>query len=88
VLKRLLFIVLLIANTFVLSAQSERIISFHSDIEVDTSSAITIKESIKIYANGTVFKRGITRTIPIVSRDSLGKTVMLDYKILSVERDG
>ena len=87
-MKQLLFIVLLIANTFVLSAQSERIISFHSDIEVDTSSTITIKESIKIYANGTVFKRGITRTIPTVSRDSSGKKVMLDYKILSVERDG
>jgi len=87
-LKQLFFIVLLIINSFALSAQSERIISFHSDIEVDTSSTITVKESIKIYANGSIFKRGITRTIPTVSVDSSGKNVKLDYKILSVERDG
>ena len=87
-MKQLFFIVLLITNTFSLFSQSERVLSFHSDIEVDTSSTITVKESIKIYANGNVFKRGITRTIPTVSRDSSGRSVKLDYKILSVERDG
>ena len=69
-------------------SQSERILSFHSDIEVETSSLITVKEYIKIYANGTIFKRGITRTIPTVSADSSGKKVKLDFKVLSVERDG
>lgn len=87
-MKRLFFIVLLFANHLALFSQSERVLSFHSDIEVDTSSTITVKESIKIYANGSVFKRGITRTIPTVSVDSSGKRVKLDYKILSVERDG
>jgi len=87
-LKKLFFIALLITNTFSLFSQSERVLSFHSDIEVDTSSTITVKESIKIYANGSVFKRGITRTIPTVSVDSSGKSVKLDYKILSIERDG
>jgi hypothetical protein len=87
-LKQLLFIVLLITNTFALSAQPERVLSFHSEIEVDTSSTITVKEFIKIYANGTIFKRGITRSIPTVKADSSGKKVKLDYNILSVERDG
>jgi len=75
-------------NSFTVLSQSERILSFHSDIEVETSSIITVKEHIKIYANGTIFKRGITRTIPTVSADSLGKKVKLDFKVLSVERDG
>ena len=75
-------------NSFPLLSQSERILSFHSDIEVETSSIITVKEYIKIYANGTIFKRGITRTIPTVSTDSLGKKVKLDFKVLAVERDG
>jgi hypothetical protein len=87
-LKQLLFIVLLITNTFALSAQPERVLSFHSEIEIDTSSTITVKEFIKIYANGTIFKRGITRSIPTVKADSSGKKVKLDYNILSVERDG
>ena len=68
-------------------SQSERVLSFHSDIEIDTSSVITVKESIKIYATGAIFKRGITRTIPTERLDSLGKK-KLEYKILSVERDG
>jgi len=71
-----------------LFSQSERVLSFHADIKVDTSSVITIKESIKIYATGTVFKRGIRRTIPIERIDSSGKKSKLDYKILSVEKDG
>jgi len=71
-----------------LFSQSERVISFHSDIEVDTSSRITVKESIKVYANGNVFKRGITRTIPTQSIDDSGNKIKLNYKILSVERDG
>jgi uncharacterized membrane protein len=87
-LKQLFFVVLLITNSFALFSQSERILAFHSDIEVDTSSVITVKESIKIYANGTIFKRGITRTIPTTSADNLGKKVRLDFKILSVDKDG
>jgi uncharacterized membrane protein YgcG len=75
-------------NSFALLSQSERILSFHSDIEVETSSIITVKEYIKIYANGNIFKRGITRTVPTVSTDSSGKKVKLDFKVLSVERDG
>ncbi|WP_044397571.1 DUF2207 domain-containing protein [Lacinutrix sp. Hel_I_90] len=87
-MKQFFFIILLITSSFSLFAQSERVLSFHSDITVDTSSVITVKESIKIYATGTVFKRGITRSIPIERRDSLGLKNKLDYEILSVERDG
>jgi len=87
-LKQLICILLFFAGSIPLFGQSEKVISFHSDIVVDTSSTITVKESIKIYANGNIFKRGITRTIPTVSTDSSGKRVKLDYKILSVERDG
>jgi len=71
-----------------LFSQSERVLSFHSDIEVDTSSTITVKESIKVYANGNVFKRGITRTIPTQILDDSGNRINLNYKILSVQRDG
>ena len=87
-MKQLFFTILLITSSFSLFSQSERVLSFHSDIKVDTSSVITVKESIKIYATGTVFKRGIRRTIPIERIDSLGNKSKLDYKILSVEKDG
>jgi uncharacterized membrane protein len=64
------------------------VLSFHSDIVVDTSSTITVQESITIYANGTIFKRGITRTIPTIRVDSAGNNLRGDFKILSVEKDG
>ncbi|WP_298903602.1 DUF2207 domain-containing protein [uncultured Psychroserpens sp.] len=76
------------SNVFASFSQSERILSFHSDIEVDTSSTIIVDETIKIYAQGNIFKRGITRTIPTEGLDSLGQKVLFDFKILSVERDG
>ena len=87
-MKQLFFSLLIITNALSLFSQSERVLSFHSDIVVDTSSTITVQETIKIYANGTIFKRGITRTIPTQLVDDSGKRVKLDYKILSVERDG
>ena len=87
-LKQLFFLILLITSSFSLFSQSERVLSFHSDIKVDTSSVITVTESIKIYATGTIFKRGITRSIPIERIDSLGKKNKLGYEILSVEREG
>jgi uncharacterized membrane protein YgcG len=75
-------------NVWASFAQSERVLSFHSAIVVDTTSSITVTESIKIYAKGFVFKRGITRTIPTVSVDSSGNSVKHNFKILAVERDG
>ena len=87
-MKQLFCIILLLTGSFSLLAQSERVLSFHSDIEVDTSSGIMVTESIKIYANGNIFKRGITRTIPTTGIDNAGKTVKQDFKILSIERDG
>ena len=87
-MKRLLFVILLVSQSFTLIAQSERVISFHSDIIIDTSSTISVTESIKIYSNGTVFKRGITRTIPTIGIDSTGNRVKHDLQIVSVEKDG
>lgn len=76
------------SNAWASFAQSERVLSFHSAIVVDTSSTITVTESIKIYAKGLVFKRGITRTIPTISVDSSGNSVKHNLKILAVEKDG
>ncbi len=87
-MKKLFFLILLITSSFSLFSQSERVLSFHSDINVDVSSEITVTETIRIYATGTIFKRGITRTIPIERIDSLGKKNKLEYEILSVQKDG
>lgn len=49
---------LIVLSTALLMAQEEKIYSFHSDISVDSSGMITVREDIRIFAKGDLFKRG------------------------------
>ena len=87
---RNLFIILFFAITFpaTIFSQEERIYTHHSDIVVDTSGVINITEKIRIYADGDLFKRGITRSLPITRSDRDGKSIKMNYSILEVYKDG
>lgn len=86
---RSLFVILLLAIfPVVLLSQEERIYTHHSDIVVDTSGVIRVSERIRIYANGDLFKRGITRALPTTRNDVEGKRIKVDYTILEVYKDG
>ena len=87
---RNLFITLLFAIIFptIIFSQEERIYTHHSDIVVDTSGVITITEKIRIYADSDLFKRGITRALPITRTDADGKKIKISYSILEVNKDG
>lgn len=75
-------------NSFLGIAQSsERILNFHSDIQVDTTSKITLTEKIKVQASNFDIKRGIYRTLP-TKRNIQEKTFYVKYKIKSVKKDG
>ncbi|MCT2562717.1 DUF2207 domain-containing protein [Chryseobacterium herbae] len=65
----------------------EKIISFHSDIEVDKNSGITVTENIKVYSLGNNIKRGIFRALPL-SRNLNNKTQRVRYDIISVKKNG
>jgi uncharacterized membrane protein YgcG len=66
---------------------SERILSFHSDINVDTHSALTITEKIKVHSLGDKIQRGIFRTLPL-SRNLNNRTQKVKYDIVSVKKNG
>ncbi|MGI9526544.1 MAG: DUF2207 domain-containing protein [Weeksellaceae bacterium] len=68
--------------------QQEKINAFHAEIAIDTSSVIRVTETIAIEAYGKEFKRGIVRYLPKEKKDSLGNRVSLNYKILTVKKDG
>ena len=88
-MRSLLFTLLLtIAFPVALLSQEERIYTHHSDIVVDTSGVITISEKIRIYANGDLFKRGITRALPTSRNDVEGNRIKIDYAILEVYKNG
>lgn len=68
-------------------AGPEKIISFHSDIDVDKNSGITVTENIKVYSLGNNIKRGIFRALPL-SRNLNNKTQKVRYHIISVKKNG
>ncbi len=67
---------------------TERILSFHSDIDIATDGTVTVTEHIRVYAGGYQIKRGIVRRIPITRVDTYGKKQPVDIQVISVRCDG
>lgn len=65
----------------------ERIIFFHSDIDVDKKSGLSVTENINVHSLGDKIKRGIYRALPL-SRKLNNKTQKVKYNIISVKKDG
>jgi uncharacterized membrane protein YgcG len=90
-MKRLLaalgFLCLFLA--LVSAARAEEVFSsYHSAIDVAKSGTLTVTETIKANVEGNRIKRGIYRDLPLTFIDSGGRTAKVDFKLLSVERDG
>ncbi|MCS3871241.1 putative membrane protein YgcG [Chryseobacterium ginsenosidimutans] len=66
---------------------SERILSFHSDIDVNKNSGITVTEKIKVHSLGNEIKRGIYRALPL-TRNLNKKKQRVKYDIISIKKDG
>lgn len=66
---------------------TERILSFHSDINVDTHSGLEVTEKIKVHSLGDRIRRGIFRTLPL-SRNLNKRTQKVKYEIISIKKNG
>ncbi|MCX8531701.1 DUF2207 family protein [Chryseobacterium luquanense] len=66
---------------------TERIINFHADIDVNKNSGLSITEKIKVHSEGENIKRGIFRTLPLV-RNLNDRTQKVKYSIVSVKKNG
>lgn len=95
-MKKFLLLFYLLTFTFGFSQEdsikdnkdgTERIISFHSDINVDKKSALNITENINVHSLGINIKRGIYRALPL-SRNLNNKTQKVKYDIISVKKNG
>jgi len=67
---------------------SERILSFHSDIQVLQSGAMIVEEHIRVQAEGEKIRRGIYRDFPTDYKDRLGNRYRVGFELLGVTRDG
>ncbi len=78
------FLILALLPLSVLAA--EEIISFHSDITINSDGSLNVVESIQVRAEGQKIKRGIYRDFPTRYRDSFGNISRVGFEVLSVQR--
>ena len=69
-------------------AQTERIVSFDSDITVRADGSLYVEETIDVVAAGRQIKRGIFRDIPTRSIIGPGLNHIAGLTIEKIERDG
>src|SRR5512147_3129572 len=87
--RTLLFIGALIVCALPLFAQQEeRILSYDSDIRLNSDGSMRVSESIRVYAGGDKIKHGIYRDFPTEYKDKLGIRKHVPFDLLSVTRDG
>jgi uncharacterized membrane protein YgcG len=67
---------------------TERILSFHSDIQVYRDATMTAVETITVYSTGNQIKRGIYRDFPTRYKDRYGNNYVVDFSLNEVLRDG
>lgn len=85
ILIRLLLLALLFCSA---SHAEERILNFHSILELRSDGSMLVEERILVQAEGIKIKRGIYRDFPTTYRDKLGNRVTIGFELLSVSRDG
>ncbi|MEE4310785.1 MAG: DUF2207 domain-containing protein [candidate division KSB1 bacterium] len=88
-MRRLYCIVLaiLIFPTISSARETERILSYLSQIQVHEDGSMTVTEVIRVYAAGDAIKRGIYRTFPTRYKNRHGRSVKITFDVLDVRKD-
>ena len=66
----------------------ERILSYVSDVHVGKDGSLDVTETIRVRSEGTSIQHGIFRSFPISKLNADGRRVKVDFKVVSVARDG
>ncbi len=66
----------------------ERILSYHSEIEIHADGAMTVAETIRVRSEGRQIRRGIYRDFPTRYRDGFGNAYAVAFQVLGVTREG
>ena len=90
-IKRFSGTALLFLGLYVIAGHAsaeERILDFHSNIKIEKSGEMTVRETITVQAEGRRIRRGIYRDFPTEYKDRFGNNYRVGFRILSVRRDG
>ncbi len=82
-----LFLTILLATGGVARAE-EVFTAYRSVIDVAKSGVLSVTETITANVEGDRIKRGIYRDFPLTVTGADGRAVRVDFKLISVERDG
>src|SRR5690606_11012243 len=66
----------------------ERILDYHSRIQVAATGEIAVSETIRVVAEGQQIRRGIYRDFPTDYEDPMGNHYRVDFNVISVQRNG
>lgn len=68
-------------------SQGERILDYHSDIEVHADDSMVVTESIRVVAQGNRIRHGIYRDFPTTYTDLMGRVYIVGFNLLGATRD-
>ncbi|MCJ7813643.1 DUF2207 domain-containing protein, partial [bacterium] len=71
-----------------IQAQTERILSFRSDIDLHQDGSMTVTETITVICAGEEIQRGIFRTFPTQYRDRYGNRMRVAFDVKEVLKNG
>lgn len=71
-----------------LAQAEERILAFHSDIEIFADGSMQVTETIRVRAEQQEIKRGIYRDFPTDYQDRFGNRYQVGFEMLAATRDG
>lgn len=81
--------VLLVLLCFVPGATAaERILNYHSDIQVLPNTSIEVHETIRVHSEGEAIRHGIFRDFPTSYTDRVGNPYKVGFELVDVRRDG
>ncbi|MBM7045103.1 MULTISPECIES: DUF2207 domain-containing protein [Rhizobium] len=82
----LLALFLLLCAT--VASAAELITNFDQAIALHRDGSMRVVETIAVNAEGRAIRRGIFRDFPLTFTDANGRKAEVDFKVISVERDG
>jgi len=81
------WIILAICCLPLLASGDERILDYRSHIKVSEDGYLAVTETIRVQAEGQKINRGIYRDFPTHYKDKLGNHFVVDFDVISVQRD-
>ncbi len=82
------WLMLLLALFSGVAVAGERILDFHSEIEIREDGSLIVEERIRVRSEGQNIRRGIYRDFPTRYRTPAGLTRRVGFELLETSRDG